>query len=122
MAARAARRAGMNNHHHHHAHALQPTVHRTVDLAALHAAASGPTPAASAARAPRGVHVTLEARETSWHIAPDTVVSAWGYQGMVPGPMILARAGDTLVAHLINRLPEATVIHWHGIRLASSMD
>ncbi|HUQ02577.1 MAG TPA: multicopper oxidase family protein [Kofleriaceae bacterium] len=108
--------------HHHHGHALQTGTHLTVDLAALHAASSGPTPAASSTRTPQDVHVTLEARETSWEVTQDTVVPAWGYQGTVPGPLIFANAGDTLVAHLINRLPEPTVIHWHGIRLASSMD
>src|SRR5688572_12629705 len=119
MSARALRRRNMNKHgHHHHVHALQPTVHRSVDLTALHAAASGPTPAlAAAARAPQEVHASLEARETSWAITQDTVVPAWGYEGTVPGPLIVAHAGDTLVAHLVNRLPEPTVIHWHGIRL-----
>ena len=112
------RRGCMNKHHHHHVHALQPVGHRTVDLAALHAAASGPTPQVVAARAPQEVHVTLEARETSWEITQDSVVAAWGYEGTVPGPLIVAHAGDTLVAHLVNRLPEPTVIHWHGIRLA----
>ncbi|MBL0220081.1 MAG: multicopper oxidase domain-containing protein [Myxococcales bacterium] len=41
-------------------------------------------------------------------------MTAWGYQGIVPGPMIVAYVGDTLVVHLINNLPEPTVIHWHG--------
>src|SRR5882672_10214636 len=50
------------------------------------------------------------------------MVSAWGYQGTVPGPMIVAHVGDTLVAHLINHLPEPTVVHWHGVRLPSVMD
>jgi FtsP/CotA-like multicopper oxidase with cupredoxin domain len=83
---------------------------------------SGPTPATTGTRAPQEIHVTLEARETVWEIAPGRTVSAWGYQGMVPGSMIVAHVGDTLVAHLINHLPEPTVIHWHGLRLPSLMD
>ncbi len=71
---------------------------------------------------PQEIHVTLEARETEWEIAPGRTVSAWGYQGSVPGPAIVARAGDVLVAHLVNHLPEPTVIHWHGVRLPSGMD
>jgi FtsP/CotA-like multicopper oxidase with cupredoxin domain len=110
------------NKHGHHVHALQSATHDTVDLAALHAAASGPKPSTSPTRAPQEIHVTLEARETSWEITQDEIVPAWGYQGTIPGPLIVANAGDTLVALLINRLPEPTVIHWHGIRLASSMD
>jgi FtsP/CotA-like multicopper oxidase with cupredoxin domain len=68
-------------------------------------------------RAPREIHVDLEARETAWEIAPGRTVSAWGYQGSVPGPAIVAHVGDTIVAHLVNNLPEPTVIHWHGLRL-----
>jgi len=71
---------------------------------------------------PHEIHVELEARETTWEIAPGRTVSAWGYQGMVPGPTIVARVGDTLVARLVNRLPEPTVIHWHGLRLPAAMD
>src|SRR5512134_2863818 len=73
-------------------------------------------------RAPREVHVTLEARETAWEIAPGRTVAAWGYQGSVPGPTIVAHVGDTLVAHLVNNLPEPTLIHWHGLRVPAPMD
>lgn len=41
---------------------------------------------------------------------------------VVPGPMIVAHVGDTLVVRLINHLPEPTVIHWHGLRLPAGMD
>ena len=112
----------MNAHHHHHHHQLQARSHLTTDLASLHAAQSGPAPAAHSTREPQEVHVTLEARETEWDLGNGRRVVAWGYQGMVPGPMIVAYVGDTLVVHLINHLPEPTVIHWHGIRLPSSMD
>ena len=75
MRAGAVRRRSMNKHSHHpHVHAVQSAVHRTVDLGALHAAASGPTPAPSASRVSREVHVTLEARETSWEITQETMV------------------------------------------------
>ena len=74
------------------------------------------------AREPREIHVDLEARETAWELAPGRKVSAWGYEGSVPGPTIVAQAGDTLVAHLVNNLPEPTIIHWHGLRLPAPMD
>lgn len=100
-----------------HAAESQPLI-----LDALHGAMSGPTPSPVPPIAPREVHVSLEARETSWEIAPGRRVTAWGYQGMVPGPTINANVGDTLVAHLVNRLSEPTVIHWHGLRVPSAMD
>jgi len=73
-------------------------------------------------REPSEVHVDLEARETAWEISPERTVSAWGYEGSVPGPTIVAQVGDTLVAHLVNNLPEPTSIHWHGLRLPAPMD
>ena len=82
---------------------------------------SSPIPHAFA-REPREIHVNLEARETAWQIAPDRTVAAWGYEGTVPGPTIVANAGDTLLAHLVNNLPEPTMIHWHGLRLPAAMD
>lgn len=40
-----------------------------------------------------------------------------GINGQFPGPTIRARAGDTVVVELTNKLPtEGVVIHWHGIR------
>jgi FtsP/CotA-like multicopper oxidase with cupredoxin domain len=90
------------------------------DLGALYAAKSGPAP--RPAKEPREIRMTLEARETSWAITEETSVPAWGYEGIVPGPIIVGHVGDTLVVRLINRLPEPTSIHWHGIRLPSGMD
>jgi len=83
---------------------------------------SSPSIPQSFAREPREIHVDLEARETAWAISPDLTVSAWGYEGSVPGPTIVAHVGDTLVAHLVNNLPEPTSIHWHGLRLPAPMD
>ncbi|OMO91452.1 Multicopper oxidase, type 1 [Corchorus olitorius] len=40
-----------------------------------------------------------------------------GINGQFPGPTIRAKAGDTIVVELTNRLhTEGVVIHWHGIR------
>jgi FtsP/CotA-like multicopper oxidase with cupredoxin domain len=68
------------------------------------------------------VVVDLEARPTDWEIAPGRTVSGYGFNGMVPGPTIEATQGDTLVVRLINRLPEPTSIHWHGLRVPADMD
>ncbi len=70
----------------------------------------------------RIVSMDLEARETDWAVAPGVQVTGWGYNGQVPGPVIEAEQGDTLVVRLTNRLPEPTTIHWHGLRVPSAMD
>ena len=46
----------------------------------------------------------------------------WAYGGAVPGPEVRVRAGDVLRARFVNRLPEETTVHWHGIALRNDMD
>jgi FtsP/CotA-like multicopper oxidase with cupredoxin domain/cation diffusion facilitator CzcD-associated flavoprotein CzcO len=71
----------------------------------------------------REVVVELRAEPGRWEIGGGHgAVDGWMYNGMVPGPVIEAHAGDVLVARLTNRLPEPTTIHWHGLRLPPAMD
>ena len=65
---------------------------------------------------------TLEANEFDWEIKPGKTIRAWGFNQQVPGPVLKAKQGDTLVVKIVNNLPEATIVHWHGIRLPASMD
>jgi FtsP/CotA-like multicopper oxidase with cupredoxin domain len=71
---------------------------------------------------PMPVNVTLEARETPWAYAPGRVVTGYGLNGQVPGPVIEAQQGMPITIQLKNNLPEQTVIHWHGLRIPSAMD
>jgi len=50
------------------------------------------------------------------------VTAGWGYADAFPPPTLRVKLGDTLRVRLINRLPEHTSIHWHGIRLPNAMD
>src|SRR5262249_4477950 len=47
---------------------------------------------------------------------------AWTYNGTVPGPVLQVTQGDRVKVTLINHLPEATTIHWHGVRVPNTMD
>lgn len=49
-------------------------------------------------------------------------VATWGYDGVLPGPEIRAKAGDLLRLTLDNQLPADTTIHWHGIALRNAAD
>src|SRR6185295_10309206 len=40
----------------------------------------------------------------------------------VPGPTLALRRGEPVALTLVNRLPEATAIHWHGMELESYYD
>jgi FtsP/CotA-like multicopper oxidase with cupredoxin domain len=46
----------------------------------------------------------------------------WAYNGRVPGPELRVRLGETLRVRFTNHLPEATTIHWHGVRVPNAMD
>jgi FtsP/CotA-like multicopper oxidase with cupredoxin domain len=78
------------------------------------------TPHGGATR--RALEVHLTAAEASWAIAPGRVVPGYAFNGQVPGPVIEALAGVPLRVHVTNRLPEPTVVHWHGLRVPSRMD
>ncbi|WP_259778479.1 multicopper oxidase family protein [Aliiroseovarius crassostreae] len=51
---------------------------------------------------------------------PETPV--WGYEGGVPGPELRLKQGGRLVRQLVNELPQATSVHWHGVRVPNAMD
>ena len=51
---------------------------------------------------------------------PATAV--WSYNGVEPGPVLRVRQGAPFRATVENQLPEATTVHWHGIRLPNAMD
>ena len=50
------------------------------------------------------------------------VAKAFGYNGGSPGPTLVFTEGDTVAITVINRLPEATSVHWHGVIVPNAMD
>jgi FtsP/CotA-like multicopper oxidase with cupredoxin domain len=64
----------------------------------------------------------LTASAFDWAISEDKKIKAWGFNNQLPGPVLKAKKGDTLVVKVKNELGEPTIIHWHGIRLPASMD
>jgi FtsP/CotA-like multicopper oxidase with cupredoxin domain len=48
--------------------------------------------------------------------------SIWGYDGTAPGPVLRVKRGEEVRVRLVNDLPEATTLHWHGVRLPNAMD
>jgi FtsP/CotA-like multicopper oxidase with cupredoxin domain len=71
---------------------------------------------------PRVLEVELQAIPTGLNIIGSAPTPVWTYNGSTPGPLLRAQAGDRLIVHFSNALPEDTSVHWHGIRLPSSMD
>lgn len=69
------------------------------------------------------VEVHLVAREADVALVPGAPATRlWTYNGVLPGPRIEARVGDTVRVVLENALPEPTTIHWHGLRVPAEMD
>jgi CopA family copper-resistance protein len=91
---------------------------------ALSAKASGEPPSPTKRRD------TLVLEGTEFHLTLDrTVVNVSGepvlattINGMLPGPTLKWKEGDTVTIHVTNRLPVSGSIHWHGIILPYRMD
>ena len=58
----------------------------------------------------------------AWRDLPDVRITAWSYNGQVPGPLIRVSEGDRVRIVLKNQLPVGTSIHWHGLRVPNAMD
>ncbi len=64
----------------------------------------------------------LTAEVIKHEVAPGMTITAWGYNGRTPGPVIEAVEGDRVRFIVQNKLPERTSVHWHGIFLPNGMD
>jgi hypothetical protein len=51
-----------------------------------------------------------------------THVDAFAFNGQVPGPRLRFRQGDRVRINVVNRLPDTTTVHWHGLILPNVMD
>ena len=71
---------------------------------------------------PNILEINLEARITELEIIDGITTPVWTYGGSLPGPLIKAKVGDTVIIHFKNSLPEPTTIHWHGLRVPNQMD
>lgn len=64
----------------------------------------------------------LTAKPVRWEILPGRRVTAWTYNGTVPGPEIRVPYGQRVRIVVENELPEPTAVHWHGIDVPNAMD
>ncbi len=74
-------------------------------------------------RVENGVKVfELTAKAVQWTILDGVAVTAFTYNGTVPGPMIRVTEGDQVRVIVKNELPDPTTIHWHGVEVPNAMD
>jgi FtsP/CotA-like multicopper oxidase with cupredoxin domain len=72
---------------------------------------------------PNVLEINLTARVETLSLSPTAPsTEVYTYDGNIPGPLIELTAGDRLVVHFTNELPEPTTIHWHGLQIPNDMD
>jgi FtsP/CotA-like multicopper oxidase with cupredoxin domain len=71
---------------------------------------------------PHILEIRLEAKIAEVELTRGVKTKVWTYNGLLPGPYIRAAKGDRLIVHFHNSLPDATTIHWHGVRVPNDMD
>ena len=65
----------------------------------------------------------ISAELTEWEVEPGKVVTAWTYNGTVPGPRIEVPTNTLVRVNVTNNLPEAgTDVHFHGVTTTFAAD
>jgi FtsP/CotA-like multicopper oxidase with cupredoxin domain len=64
----------------------------------------------------------LECSSVQWETEPGKRVTAWAYNGQVPGPQIRVTEGDRVRVTVTNKLEESTAVHFHGLELPNDCD
>ncbi|MCI9887461.1 multicopper oxidase domain-containing protein [Micrococcales bacterium 31B] len=68
----------------------------------------------------RAFDLTLQAGTTA--LVPQGATPTWGVNGTILGPTLRVRRGERVRLAVNNSLPEATTLHWHGMRLPARAD
>ena len=66
--------------------------------------------------------ITLEVKDVNLEVAPGVVMSAWTFNGTVPGPVIHLRQGDTVNFTLVNHGSTAHSIDFHAAQTPWDMN
>lgn len=68
--------------------------------------------------------VELKAQTADIQLAPNSFpkTQIWGYDGILPGPELRVAQGARVQRKFQNDLPQASSVHWHGVRIENSMD
>ncbi|MQA87735.1 MAG: multicopper oxidase domain-containing protein [Streptosporangiales bacterium] len=66
---------------------------------------------------------TLTAREAKVRLSSGATVSAWTFNGQIPGPELRMREGELVEITVLNRLPDQPIsTHWHGVDVPNAED
>lgn len=90
----------------------------------------GPVPLVDVDPDPDAIEVSVVAAPAQWAFLSGKPADVWAYRdgnvpdaaGRVPGPMLLGKVGDRVTVRFRNELPEATTLHWHGLKIDAPHD
>jgi len=77
---------------------------------------------ANTSKAPGVFQATLTAAPVTLPLIAAGPTELWAYNASLPGPLIEVFEGDTVEILFINRLPQPSTIHWHGLPVPSEQD
>jgi FtsP/CotA-like multicopper oxidase with cupredoxin domain len=68
--------------------------------------------------------VLLTAKPATVQLVPEGYpqTEIWGYDGKMPGTLIRVAQGERVTRRFVNALPQASSVHWHGLRIDNAMD
>jgi len=78
-----------------------------------------PVPALLEPDARGQISLTAMAGTTQWQ---GKAVPTWGYNGSLLGPALRLQREKKVTVNIVNRLPEATTVHWHGLAISGDVD
>ena len=79
-----------------------------------------PVPPLVVADAEQPVALTLQTGTSYWHAGLPT--ATWGINGPFLGPAVQLQRGQRTAIKVVNQLPEATTVHWHGLEIPGDQD
>ncbi len=62
----------------------------------------------------RAADFTLQVAPMLLELAPQVVISTIGYNNQVPGPLLRAREGQSVIIDVVNNTDVPEYVHWHG--------
>jgi FtsP/CotA-like multicopper oxidase with cupredoxin domain len=71
---------------------------------------------------PHVLEVDLTAGVQQVALLPGDTTKMFTYNDQLPGPLLHVQAGDRVIIHFKNALPQPTIVHWHGLRISDTMD
>lgn len=79
-------------------------------------------PTLARAATPRFAELTARPARVQLAPPPYPRTEIWGYDGAMPGPELRMAQGARVQRSFLNGLPQASSVHWHGVRIDNAMD